>query len=146
VIDALWARRAWYARLRMTREEVRREQRENDGDEALKQARHSAHRELLQSARLDDLPLAALLIVARPRIAVALTHDAARERAPRISMQASGRLAETLEALAPAHGVPVFEDEELARELMGLRMDEAIPAALYARVGALLRQRPRPSS
>ncbi|HVZ32381.1 MAG TPA: EscU/YscU/HrcU family type III secretion system export apparatus switch protein [Polyangiaceae bacterium] len=145
VIDALWARRAWHARLRMTREEVRRERRENDGDEALKQARLSAHRELSQSARLDDLRLAALLVVARPRIAVALVYDAARDRAPRISMQASGRLAETLEALAPLHAVPVFEDGELARELMGVGIDEAIPSALYARVGALMR-RPRPSA
>jgi flagellar biosynthesis protein FlhB len=142
--DALWARRAWFARLRMTRDEVRREQRENDGDEAVKQARLNAHRELLQSARLDELPLAALVIVARPPIAVVLAHDAARDRAPRISMQASGRLAETIEALAPGHGVPVVEDAELARELMAVGLEEPIPAQFYARVGALLGRRAGP--
>jgi len=139
LVDALVVRSAWLARLRMTREEVQREQRENEGDVGLKQARQRAHRELARNAQHAELPQAALLVLGRPRWATALAYDAARDAAPRILMQASGRLAQTLEALAPAYGVPTHEDLELARALAALNPDDPIPSALYASVAAALR-------
>jgi flagellar biosynthesis protein FlhB len=140
VADAVWVRGAWYRRLRMTREEVLREKRDNQGDEALAQARLRAHRELLANARLGDLPNAVLLVVARPRLAVALSYAASRDTAPRILMQATGRLAETLEGLAPGQGVPVLEDPELAQALAQVPSDEQIPPPLYAAVSSALRR------
>jgi flagellar biosynthesis protein FlhB len=139
VVDALVVRGSWLARLRMTREEVQREQRENEGDLALKQARQRAHRELARSAQLAELPRALLLVLGRPRLATALTYDAAQDPAPRILIQASGRLAHTLEALAPAYGVAIHEDLELARALSTLQPDDPIPSSLYATVAAALR-------
>jgi flagellar biosynthesis protein FlhB len=75
VVDALVMRSSWLGRLRMTREEVQREQRENDGDVGLKQARQRAHRELSRSAQLSELPRATLLVLGRPRLATALAYD-----------------------------------------------------------------------
>jgi flagellar biosynthesis protein FlhB len=134
VVDALVVRSAWLQRLRMTRAEVQREQREQEGDAALKQARQRAARELLRNAQVAELPRALLLVVGRPRLATALTYDAERDHAPRILMQASGRLAQTLESLAPTYGVLTHEDAELARALAALNPDEPIPAALYSAV------------
>jgi flagellar biosynthesis protein FlhB len=139
VIDVLVVRRAWYARLGMTREEVARELRDNEGDAGLKQARQRVHRELLRNAQLDELPRASLLVVGRPRLATALAYAPGRDAAPRILMHASGRLAQTLESLAPGYGVPVHDDPELARALAALAADEPIPAALYTAVAAALR-------
>ena len=139
VLDALVVRGAWLARLRMTREEVQREQRENAGDAELKQARQRAHRELSRNAELGELPRATLLVLGRPRLATALVYDAAQDRAPRILMQGSGRLAQTLEALAPAYGVPTHEDLELARALNALNPEDPIPKELYAAVASALR-------
>jgi flagellar biosynthesis protein FlhB len=136
VLDALVVRSAWHARLRMTREEVQREQRESEGDVGLKQARQRAQRELASNAQLSELPHALLLVVGRPRLATALAYEADQDRAPRILMQASGRLAQTLESLAPGYGVPVHEDLELAQALAALNPEEPIPAALYAGVAA----------
>ncbi len=134
VVDALVVRSAWLSRLRMTRAEVQREQRENEGDAALKQARQRAARELARNAQLSELPRALLLVLGRPRLATALVYDAERERAPRILMQASGHLAQTLETLAPVYGVLTHEDGELARALAALNPDEPIPPALYSAV------------
>jgi flagellar biosynthesis protein FlhB len=139
LLDALVVRSAWFARLRMTRQEVQREQRENAGDVGLKQARQRAQRELSRNAELAELPRATLLVLGRPRLATALAYDAARDLAPRILMQASGRLAQTLETLAPAYGVPTHEDLELARALAALNPEDPIPAALYASVATALR-------
>jgi flagellar biosynthesis protein FlhB len=139
VLDALVVRSAWLARLRMTRQEVQREQRENEGDVGLKQARQRAHRELSRSAELGELPRATLLVLGRPRLATALVYDAEQDRAPRILMQAAGRLAQTLEALAPAYGVPMHEDLELALALSALNPEEPIPKELFASVATALR-------
>jgi flagellar biosynthesis protein FlhB len=139
VVDALVVRSSWLGRLRMTREEVQREQRENEGDVGLKQARQRAQRELSRSAQLSELPTATLLVLGRPRLATALAYDAAQDAAPRVLMQASGRLAQTLEALAPAYGVAIHEDLELARALSTLQPDDPIPSSLYAAVAAALR-------
>jgi flagellar biosynthesis protein FlhB len=139
LLDALVVRSAWLARLRMTRAEVQREQRENEGDAGLRQARQRTHRELARNAELAELPRAALLVLGRPRLATALAYDAARDAAPRVLMQASGRLAQALESLAPAYGVPTHEDLELARALAALNPEDPIPATLYASVAAALR-------
>jgi flagellar biosynthesis protein FlhB len=139
IIDTLVVRRAWYARLRMTRDEVQRELRDNEGDAGLKQARQRVHRELSRNAQIDELPLAGLLVMGRPRLATALAYAPGRDAAPRILMHASGRLAQTLESLAPTYGVPVHEDPELARALAALPADEPIPGALYNAVAAALR-------
>jgi flagellar biosynthesis protein FlhB len=139
VLDALVVRSAWLARLRMSREEVQREQREDSGDVGLKQARQRAHRELSRNAELAELPRATLLVLGRPRLATALVYDAEQDRAPRILMQAAGRLAQTLESLAPAYGVPMHEDLELARALSALNPDEPIPKELFASVATALR-------
>jgi flagellar biosynthesis protein FlhB len=139
VVDALVVRGAWLGRLRMTREEVQREQRENEGDVGLKQARQRAQRELSRSAQLSELPRATLLVLGRPRFATALAYDPAQDAAPRILMHGSGQLAQTLETLAPAYGVAIHEDLELARALSALQPDEPIPSALYAGVAAALR-------
>jgi flagellar biosynthesis protein FlhB len=145
VLDALLVRSSWYARLRMTREEVQREQRESEGDVGLKQARQRAHRELARNAELDELPRALLLVVGRPRLATALAYAAEHDLAPRILMQASGRLAQTLESLAPGYGVLVHEDLELAQALAALNPEEPIPAALYASVAAAVQAARRSS-
>jgi flagellar biosynthesis protein FlhB len=139
VVDALVVRSAWLARLRMTREEVQREQRENEGDVELKQARQRAHRELSRSAQLSELQRATLLVLGRPRLATALAYDASQDAAPRILMQASGQLARTLEALAPVYGVAIHEDLELARALGTLQPDDPIPSSLYASVASAFR-------
>lgn len=146
VIDALVVRSAWLSRLRMTRAEVQREQRENEGDASLKQARQRVARELSRNAQLAELPRALLLVLGRPRLATALAYEAERDKAPRILMQASGRLAQTLEALAPTYGVLTHEDAELARALAALNPEEPIPAALYASVSAAVQSARRAQS
>lgn len=137
-LDAIAARIAWYERHRMTREEVRREQQESEGHPGLKQARQRAHQELLQSAESTQLGKSMVLVLGRPRLAVALTYDAAADAAPRVLIQASGAFARTLESLAPLYGVPLYEDAALARSLSQLAPNDEVPKAQYAAVAKAL--------
>ena len=146
VLDAIAARVAWYGRHRMTREEVRREQQESEGHPGWKQARQRAHQELIHSAEATRLEHGTLLVLGRPRLAIALIYDPAADAAPRVLMQASGAFARTLESLAPAYGVPIYEDSALARSLSQLPPNEEIPNAHYAAVAKALQSVLHPGS
>lgn len=145
VADTVLARNAWYTRLRMSREEVEREQREREGDAGIKRARQRAHQELSQAAGAAQLEGCALLVLGSARLAVALAYDPAHDAAPRVLIRASGQMAKTLEALAPAHAVPIHHDPALARGLAQLDRNEEIPKSLYAAVSAALKLTARPS-
>jgi flagellar biosynthesis protein FlhB len=142
VADRVVTHASWYRRQYMTRDELKREQRESEGDPGLKQARQRAHQELLQQADLGQLGAATLLVVGRRRLATALRYDPARDAAPRVLIQANGALAVTLEALAGERGISVWNDAALARELSGLAVDEEIPSAHYAAVAEALKLAP----
>jgi len=144
--DAVVSRHAWYTRLWMTRDEVRREQRESEGDAGVKEARRRIHQELAKNQEASRLEGCTLLVVGPPRLAIALRYDSARDAAPRILIQGTGGLAKTLEALAPVHGVPVHYDAALARTLAALPADEEIPKAHYAALRAALQLASRASS
>ena len=144
--DAVVSRHAWYTRLWMTRDEVRREQREVEGDARVKEARRRLHQELAKNQEITRLSDCTLLVVGPPRLAVALRYDSARDSAPRILIQGMGGLAKTLEALAPVYGVPIHYDASLARTLAALPADEEIPKVHYGAVRAALQLASRASS
>jgi flagellar biosynthesis protein FlhB len=138
VADALFTRWAWRARYQMSRQELRREQRESEGDPGLRQARQRSHEELAQSSGASELAGTTLLVLGRPHLAVALRYEPALDAAPRVLISGSGALARTLENLAPAYGVPMLEDPLLARQLSRLAPGQEIAPAEYAAVAALL--------
>lgn len=144
--DAVVNRHAWYTRLWMTRDEVRSEQRESEGDAGVKEARRRSHQELAKSQEVTRLEGCNLLVVGQPRLAIALRYDSAHDTAPRVLIQGTGGLAKTLEALAPVYGVPVHHDAALARTLAALPADEEIPKVHYAAVRAALQLASRASA
>jgi flagellar biosynthesis protein FlhB len=138
VADALFTRSAWRARYRMSRQEIRREQRESEGDPGLRQARQRSQEELAQNAGVSELAGTTLLVLGRPHLAVALRYEPALDAAPRVLIIGSGALARTLMNLAPVYGVPTLEDPLLARQLARLTPGQEILKAQYAAVAALL--------
>ncbi|HWO11696.1 MAG TPA: EscU/YscU/HrcU family type III secretion system export apparatus switch protein [Polyangiaceae bacterium] len=137
-VDTVARRLAWLRRHRMTRDEVRRERREAEGDPELRQARRDVHRELASAGTARELARTTLLVLAEPRLAVGLAYDAERDRAPRVTVQGSGGLALTLEALAPSFGVPICRDTALARALAAVPVGQEVPTTLYADVARAL--------
>jgi type III secretion protein U len=120
----------------MSRDEVRRELREDEGDPAHRAERRRAHR-----AILDAGPVArATVVVVNPtRIAVALRHDRGGGEAPRVVAKGTGRAAARIRSAARRAGVPVVRDVPLARALHRLAdLGDEIPAELYDAAAAIL--------
>jgi type III secretion protein U len=140
-IDLAVVRRAWMKRLRMSKDEVRREYREAEGDPQLKAARDRAHREVLASATIANVRNATVVIVNPTHFATALQYkEEEGDVAPVVVASGEGELAARIAAAARDYGVPVVRDVPLARALAELEVGAEIPEALYEAVAEILRE------
>jgi len=140
LLDLLLTRRAWFQRHRMSKDEVKREHRESEGDPALKAARRRAHQEALTGATLGALKTASVVIVNPTHLATALKYSEEQELAPSVVAQGQGEMAKLIIEAARAYGVPVVRDVPVARALNELEVGDEIPEILYEAVAEILRE------
>ncbi|MBK9516583.1 MAG: EscU/YscU/HrcU family type III secretion system export apparatus switch protein [Anaeromyxobacter sp.] len=134
--DLLLARRRHQRRLRMTRDEVRREQREDEGDPAHRGERRRRHRALLEAT---PVARATCLVVNPTHVAVALLHRRERDEPPRVVAKGRGAAARRLRSEARRAGVPIVRDVALARALHRLaEVGDELPEPLYDAAAAVL--------
>ena len=142
-VDLVVTRRAWAKRLRMTKDEVKREHKESEGDPQVKAARERAHHEMLASAAIGNVRTATVVVVNPTQLACALRYgarpDGSGDAAPVVVASGGGDLAARILEAARAHGVPVVRDVPLARALVELAIGDEIPEALYEAVAEILR-------
>ncbi|MES1207563.1 MAG: EscU/YscU/HrcU family type III secretion system export apparatus switch protein [Pseudomonadota bacterium] len=126
-------------RMRMTRVELKREMREDDGDPMIRARRRRKHREIVKARVRVEVPRADVLVVNPTHVAVALRYRAGEDRAPRVTAKGKGAAAEAMRALAREHGIPIVEDIPLARLLYKrVKVGRAVPLESYKAVAAVL--------
>ena len=131
----------WHYRskLKMSREDLRREAKEQEGDPQVKAAMRSQQREMARKRMMSAVPQADVVVVNPTRYAVALRYDEAKMRAPRVVAKGMNLIAQNIRELAETHRVPVLQSPPLARALYRhAEVDDEIPAALYAAVAEVL--------
>jgi flagellar biosynthesis protein FlhB len=138
-IDWLLARRRHRRSLMMTRDEVKREHKESEGDPQLRLERQRLRRELGEQRAIEDVRKADFVVVNPDHIAVAVKYDRDADSAPSVVAKGERLLAERIKQVARESGVPIYRDLGLARALNELPEGEEIPEALYEAVAELLR-------
>jgi flagellar biosynthesis protein FlhB len=138
-VDYLLTTRRHQRSLRMTREEVKRDYKEAEGDPAHRGERQRLHRELLEQRMIDDVRRADFVVVNPEHLAVALRYDPHADAAPVVVAKGERLVAERIKQIAREAGVPIFRDVTLARSLVELAEGGEIPAALYEAVAEILR-------
>lgn len=139
-LDLVVTRGAWLRRLRMTKEEVKREHRDAEGDPQQKAARERAYHELLAQATVANVRTATVVVVNPTHLACALRYDEKEgDEAPVVLASGEGELAQRIVRAAEDWGVPVVRDVPLARALVELQPGDVIPEALYEAVAEVLR-------
>jgi flagellar biosynthesis protein FlhB len=140
-VDLLLVFQAWQRRHRMSKDEVRREHRESEGNPEVKAQRRRAHQEALTGALLNAVKDATVVIVNPTHFATALRYAAeSEESAPRVVAQGQGELARRIIDAARAYGVPCVRDVPVARALAELSVGDEIPESLYEAVAEILRE------
>ena len=136
ILDQLIARWDFGSRMRMSRREVRRELRDREGDQRMKQRRRKLHREFITlSQSLRGIRGADVLITNPTHFAVALRYDPRTMIAPIVVSIGSHRFAQRLKKLAFVYGLTIVERPELARALYAAgRLNQPVPEELYRAV------------
>jgi flagellar biosynthetic protein FlhB len=125
--------------LRMTRDEVRQELRETEGDPQLKARIRSIQRDVARRRMMGQVPKADVVVTNPEHYAVALKYTEGRMRAPRVVAKGATLIAQRIVELARSHEVPVLRAPPLARALfVHAQVGQDIPAALYNAVAEVL--------
>ncbi|GAB6197048.1 flagellar biosynthesis protein FlhB [Lysobacter xanthus] len=138
-IDVPYQRFAWRARLKMTKQELRDEAKESEGNPEIKaKARHLA-RQMSNKRMMDAVPTADVIITNPTHYAVALKYEAGAMRAPKVVAKGVDEMALRIRELAATHRISTVEAPPLARALYRqCKVDEEIPVKLYAAVAQVL--------
>ena len=138
LVDVWWQRRAYLKEMRMSKEEVKREYRESEGDARHKARRREMALELLEGAQIEAVKTADVIVINPDHVAVVLQYRRDVSRAPRVTCKGVDRRAEAIKALAREHRVPMLRDVPLAHALLAVGLFEEIPEALYDGVAEVL--------
>jgi flagellar biosynthesis protein FlhB len=126
-------------KLRMSREEVRRESKESEGDPHVKARVRALQREMARRRMMAAVPTADVVVTNPTHYAVALSYTDGAMRAPRVVAKGADAVAARIRALAAEHGVPQLEAPALARALhRHTDIGDEIPASLYSAVAEVL--------
>lgn len=139
ILDVLYQRIRFRADQRMTKDEVKRESKESEGDPHAKQNQKRLYQELMAQATLAEVRKADVLVVNPTHYAIALQYDdEADDAAPAVLAKGQDELARRMIDAAKEAGVPIMRDVPLAHALYELEEGDEIPEQLYEAVAIVL--------
>jgi flagellar biosynthetic protein FlhB len=137
--DFAWQKRQWTESLRMTKQEVKDDQRMSEGSPEMKGRIRRVMAESFRRRMMAAVPKATVVITNPTHYAVALDYTRAKSVAPVVVAKGQGFLAQQIKAVAREHGVPMVENVPLAQALYKtVEVGEAIPGNLFEAVAEVL--------
>lgn len=125
--------------LKMTKEEVKQEVKESEGDPLLKQRMRSQGRALARKRMFRDVPNADVVVTNPTHVAVAIKYDPDVAPAPIVLAMGERKVAQRIKQIAYEAGVPVIENKPVARALLATaRIGQPIPFEMYVAVAEIL--------
>lgn len=137
--DYLYQRWSWMRGLRMSRQDVRDEMRQQEGNPEVKARVRRVQREMARARMLSQVKTATVVVTNPTHYAVALTYDRARMAAPIVVASGMDAVAARIRATARKAGVPIIESPALARALYAAAdIGDPVPATLFTAVAEVL--------
>lgn len=138
LIDYVYQKWEFERKLRMTKQELKDEYKQTEGDPLIKSRIRSIQREMARRRMMEEVPKADVVITNPEHLAVALRYEAEKMAAPRVIAKGADRIALKIRELAKGKGIPVVENRNLAQNLYKLELGEEIPARFYQAVAEIL--------
>jgi len=139
LIDVPWQWFSHAKKLRMSKQDVREENKESEGDPQMKGRIRQQQRSIARQRMMADVPKADVVVTNPTHYAVALRYHESDARAPLVVAKGAGQVARRIRELAVAHRVPLLSAPPLARALHHhVEIGQEIPAALYTAVAEVL--------
>jgi flagellar biosynthetic protein FlhB len=139
VLDFLYQRWQHEQDLKMTKQEVKDEQKQTHGDPKVKSRIRSLQLEMARRRMMEAVPEADVVITNPTHFAIALKFNAEEMAAPRVLAKGAGHVAQRIKEIAAEHRIPMVEDKPLAQTLYKMvELGDYIPAELYRAVAEVL--------
>ena len=132
ITDYLIKRYQYFKSLRMSKQEVKDEFKNQEGDQQIKGKIRSLMFQAAKKRMMQNIPSADVVVTNPTHYAVALRYDSTKERAPRVLAKGVDFLAQRIKDIAKEHEIPIIENPPLARALYkDVDIDKEIPETLY---------------
>lgn len=137
--DYGYQRFEWERSLRMSRQELKQEHRDAEGDPVLRSRVRSLQKQMTRHRMMAEVMTADVVVTNPTHLAVALRYDQQRMSAPVVVAKGAGFVAERIREIAREHGVMVVENKVVARTLYQLvDIGREVPEELYRAVAEIL--------
>ena len=138
ILDYFYQKWEYERNMRMSKQELKDEYKQTEGDPAVKARIRSIQRELARRRMMEEVPKADVVITNPTHLAIALRYNSAKMKAPKIVAKGADHIALKIRGVATQSGVPVVENRPLAQNLYKLELGEEIPSRLYQAVAEIL--------
>ncbi|HZU26255.1 MAG TPA: EscU/YscU/HrcU family type III secretion system export apparatus switch protein [Bryobacteraceae bacterium] len=139
VADLIRQKRSWTKQLMMTKQEIREEAKETEGNPQMKMRVRRIQRDLARRHMMREVPKATAVIVNPTHYAVAIRYELGSMAAPKVVAKGRNYLALRIRQIALEHQVPIVENKPLAQGLYkSVEVGQEIPAHLYKAVAEVL--------
>ena len=139
LIDFVYQRYSYKKSLRMSKQEIKDEFKQTEGNPEIKAKIRQLQREMSKKRMMAEVPKADVVITNPTHYAVAIRYDKEKEEAPRVVAKGTDNLAIKIKEIAREAGVMIVENPPLARELYSsVEIEEIIPPKLYKAVAEVL--------
>jgi flagellar biosynthetic protein FlhB len=139
VVDLLWQRRRYNNRLKMSKQEIREEFKEQESSPQMKQRIRRIQRDLARRNMMKEIATATAVIVNPTHYAVAIRYSLESNAAPKVVAKGKNYLALRIRKRALEHQIPIVENPPLARALYAsVDVGQEIPGHLYRAVAEIL--------
>lgn len=138
-VDVVWSRINWRRELRMSRQEVKEEARQIEGDPLVKARMRSLALDRRRRNMIEAVSRATMVVANPTHYAIALRYVREEGGAPVVLAKGKDHIALRIRAMAEENDIPVFEDKALARSMYeSVEVDRMIPSEFYRAVAELI--------
>ncbi len=139
IADVAFQRWQFEKQLKMTKQEVKDETKQTEGDPQVKSRIKSIQIQTARRRMMHEVPEADVVVTNPTHLALAIRYEPGAMGAPRVVAKGAGHVAERIKQLASDHQIPVIENKKLAQNLYKLvKIGEEVPIQLYQAVAELL--------
>jgi len=139
LLDYLYQRHEHNQNLKMTKQEVKEEFRQMEGDPLLKSRLRERQRKIAMQRMMQEVPKATVVITNPTELAVALRYREGEDQAPVVVAKGAALIARRIREAAAENGVPLVENKPVARMLYEqVEIGQEIPVGLYQAVAEIL--------
>ncbi|MEE4241819.1 MAG: flagellar biosynthesis protein FlhB [Desulfopila sp.] len=137
-IDLLFVRYEMEQKMKMTKQEVKEEFKESEGDPLVKSQIRAIQRQMARRRMMAEVPGADVVITNPTHLSIAIRYDSKEMEAPMVIAKGAGVIAMNIRAIARENNIPIIENPPVARLLHKIDLGGTIPEELFKAVAEIL--------